>query len=116
MPHIDRGHGFFGVSEPVVGKQRILVYDSVTDPAVPNNELSKPKSSTPANAGPDNVTQQLHDLVGELGSQIGDSIVKRLLANQTSTLPGSVPLFELQPSSTMPMSTSLNLSKLCFTC
>ncbi|XP_051757200.1 uncharacterized protein LOC127516500 isoform X2 [Ctenopharyngodon idella] len=110
--HIGRGRGLFGVSEPVVGKPRILVYDSVTDPTVLNNESSKPKSSTPANAGPDNVTQQLRDLIGELGSQIGDSIVTRLLTNQTSASPGSVPSFEQQPSSTMPMSTSLDLSKL----
>ncbi|KAK9962862.1 hypothetical protein ABG768_006101 [Culter alburnus] len=111
-PHIGRGRGLFGVSEPVVGKPRILVYDSATDPTVLNNGSSKLKSSTPANAGPDNVTQQLRDLIGELGSQIGDSIVTRLLTNQTSVSPGSVPLFEQQPSSTMPLSTSLDLSKL----
>ncbi|XP_047668546.1 uncharacterized protein LOC125141051 [Tachysurus fulvidraco] len=109
-PRIGRGRGLFGVSEPVVGKPRILFYDSATDPTLLNNESIEPNSSTPANAGPDNVTQQLRDLIGELGSQIGDSIVTRLSSNQT--LPGPVPSFERQPSTTLPLCTSLDLSKL----
>lgn len=80
--------------------------------ALPNNKPCKPESSTPANTGCDNVTQQLRDLIGELGSQIGDSIVTRLLTNQTSALPGSAPSSEQQPSRTMPPSPNLDLSKL----
>ncbi|GAA6099356.1 uncharacterized protein LOC125141051 [Tachysurus ichikawai] len=109
-PRIGRGRGLFGESEPVVGKPRILFYEPVTDPTLLNNEPVEPNSSTPANAGPDNVTQQLRDLIGELGSLIGDSIVTRLSTNQT--LPGSIPSFERQPSNTLPLSTSLDLSKL----
>ncbi|XP_051568134.1 uncharacterized protein LOC127449060 [Myxocyprinus asiaticus] len=112
-PHIGRVRGFFGVNEPIVGRSRMLVYDSVTVPTtLHNNEPSKPESSTPANAGCDNVSQQLRNLIGELGSQIGDSIATWLLTNQTSALLGSASSSEQQPSRTMPLSQSLDLSKL----
>lgn len=111
-PHIGRGRGLLEIDEPKVGKPRVLVYDSVTVPNAPYNESGKPDSSTPANDGCDNVTQQLRDLIGELGSQIGDSIVTRLLTNQTSALPDFTSLSEQQPSRTMPLSQSLDLSKL----
>lgn len=111
-PHIGRGRGFFGVPEPVVGKPRVLVYDSATISGMSNNESNKPKSSTPANVGCDSVTQQLRDLIGELGNQIGDSIVSRLLTSQNSLLPDSSPSVEQQLSGSIPLSTSLDLSKL----
>lgn len=111
-PHIGRGRGVLGVDEPKVGKPRMLVYDSATASFPPYTKINEPKSSTPANVGCDNVTQQLRDLIGELGSQIGDSIVTRLLTNQASILPDPAPSSEQLPSMTMPLSPNLDLSKL----
>ncbi|GAA6084676.1 uncharacterized protein LOC125141051 [Tachysurus ichikawai] len=112
MPSIGRGRGVLGVDEPKVGKPRMLVYDSAIASFPPHPEINQPMTSTPGNAGRDNVTQQLHDLIGELGSQICDSIVTWLLTNQASILPDSVPSPEQRPSMTMPLSPNLDLSKL----
>lgn len=74
-PQIGSVRGIFGVPESVVGKTYVLVYDSVTAPTTSHSKSSNSKSSTPVNACPDNVTQYLLNLIGELGNQIGDSIV-----------------------------------------
>ncbi|MGL6081088.1 MAG: hypothetical protein ACRC4N_01010, partial [Gammaproteobacteria bacterium] len=84
-----------------------MTYDSVAAPVRPHTDgISKPTSSTPANAGSETVTQQLRDLIGELGTQIGDSIVSRLLTNQNSALPDSASSFEQKSSGAIPLSTS----------
>lgn len=112
-PHIGRGRGLLGVGEPVVGVPRVLTYDSVAASVRPHTDgINKPTSSTPANAGSETVTQQLRDLIGELGTQIGDSIVSRLLTNQNSALPDSASSFEQKSSGAIPLSTSFDLSKL----
>lgn len=54
----------------------------MTAPAGPHiDKFSKPTSSTSANAGCDNVTRQLCDLIGELGSQRDD--IATQFANQS---------------------------------
>lgn len=80
-PYLGRGRGLFGVEIPTAGKPRALIY-SPQSHNTPTNEPVGPTASTPNNAD-DNVAQQLRDLIGELGSQIGDSIVNRLLVSQT---------------------------------
>lgn len=63
-------------SEPVVGRPCVLVYDSETVPARSlADDVSKPSLSTPENASAENVTQQLRNLIRELGNQIGNLIV-----------------------------------------
>lgn len=59
--------------------------------------IAKPKSSTPATTGNDTL-EQIRGLLGELGTQIGDSVVNRILANQTATaVRGPPPLTTTPP-------------------
>ncbi len=103
-PYLGRGRGLLGVEEPVIGKPRVLVY-SPQSPGLPTNQPVGPTTSTPSN---DNVTQQLRDLIGELGSQIGDSIVTRLLASQNPVTPSSSVPFNAVASEPSSASQTLN--------
>lgn len=88
-----------------------MAYDSVTpQERLHTNMVNIPTTSTPADS--ENITRQLRDLIGELGSQIGDSIVSRLLTSQNPPITNPVPSSEQQPTRTMPLSTTLDLSKL----
>lgn len=71
-PYLGRGRGLLGVGKPAIGKPRVLVYSPQPPNTVPEHPVG-PTASTPSDAN-DNVAQQLRDLIGELGSQIGDSI------------------------------------------
>lgn len=75
---------------PTLKPKSSLGMDNVT-PVV------KPKSSTPVTTDSDSL-EQIRDLLGELGTQIGDSVVNRLLANQTTT-----PLRSPPPPSSLPL-------------
>ncbi|KAI2654682.1 Gag-Pol polyprotein [Labeo rohita] len=95
-PYLGRGRGLLGVEEPVIGKPRVLIYSPLS-PETPANQPVGPSASTPSNVH-DNVAEQLRDLIGELGSQIGDSIVSRLLASQNPVTPStSVPSNAVAP-------------------
>lgn len=80
---------------PVVKPKSSLSMDNVTP-------IAKPKSSTPITTDSDTLGQ-IRDLLGELGTQIGDSVVNRLLANQTTAPtrgfppPSSLPLLDPSP-------------------
>lgn len=86
-PYLGRGRGLLGVEEPAVGKPRVLVYSPQSHDTLPD-QPNWPTASTPSNAN-DNIAQQLRELIGELGSQIGDSIVTRLLTSQNPVTPSS---------------------------
>lgn len=88
---VGRGRGLFttdGVVRsraPVFSNEGSLVLDDVTN--IPPLE---PQFSTPVVSN-ENTTQQLRDLIGELGSQIGESIASRLLASQPLLTPRQPP-------------------------
>lgn len=65
--------------------EELLDTDDFTD--TPPRE---PQFSTPV-VSDESTTQQLRDLIGELGSQIGESIASRLLASQPSLIPTESP-------------------------
>lgn len=68
-------------------KTKVIAYgDPLHLEDFPDTPVVKPMSSTPV-ARNEDTTQQLRELIGELGSQIGDSIVSRLLASQTPLTP-----------------------------
>lgn len=95
-PYLGRGRGLLGVEEPVVGRSRVLVYSPQSHNTLPDQPIG-PTASTPSNAN-DNVAQQLRELIGELGSQLGDSIVTRLLTSQSPvTTSTSVPFSAVAP-------------------
>ena len=70
-------------SERLVGK---LGFDSGLD-MNDSTPVVKPESSTPTTANRDTL-EQLRDLLEELGTQIGDSVVSRILATLHLTLLG----------------------------
>lgn len=80
---------------PIVKPKSSLDMDNAT-PVV------KPKTSTPATTD-SNTLEQIRDLLGELGTQIGDSVVNRLLTSQTTTVirgpppPSPLPLLDPSP-------------------
>ena len=80
---------------PVVKPPSSLRIDNVTS-------APKPKTSTPITTDSDTLGQ-IRDLLGELGTQIGDSVVNRLLASQTTApirsppSPSTLPLLGPSP-------------------
>lgn len=96
-PYLGRGRGLLGVEEHAVGNPRMLHFSPQLS-ETPANKPVGPTTSTPNNAS-DNVTQQLWDLIGEIGSQIGDSIATRLLASQSPVTPFN-PVSPSEPPST----------------
>ena len=105
---------------PVVKPKSSLSMDNVTPVVKPQSSLSiddvtpvaKPKSSTPITTDSDTLGQ-IRDLLGELGTQTGDSVVNRLLANQTTApIRGSPPpssLPQLDPSPFTPDMSQLSV-------
>lgn len=95
-PYLGRGRGLLGVEETAVGKPRVLAYSPQSHDTLLDQHIG-PTASTPSNAN-DNIAQQLRELIGELGSQIGDSIVTRLLTSQSPVTPSSsVPFSAVAP-------------------
>lgn len=93
-PYFGRGRGLLSVEEPVISKPRTLIYS----PQSPDTSSDKPVGSTTSTPSSDNVTQQLRELICELGSQIGDSIATRLMDGQSPvTTPSSVPFNTIAP-------------------
>lgn len=65
---------------------KLLFPSTLSAPEVsPHPELAQPVCSTPSDNN--NVTQQLRELIGELGNQIGESIASRILASQIVASP-----------------------------
>lgn len=104
-----RGQNAFNVSTPGFGRSRVLFSTDRTvrsqttsltseEPLESNGFIDtpplEPLFSTPA-TNTENTTQQLRDLIGELGSQIGESIASHLLA-------GQLPFTQQQPPSANP--------------
>ncbi|XP_041836974.1 uncharacterized protein LOC121637109 [Melanotaenia boesemani] len=89
-----RGHNTFNVFTPVMARGRVLFNpDSliqVRGPVTNSGGLLEsddvpplePQFSTPV-ANNESTIQQLRDLIGELGDQIGESVASRLLASQS---------------------------------
>lgn len=111
-----RGRGTFitdGVVRsraPVLTSEETLESDHITE-----NPPLEPQFSTPISSN-ENTPQQLRDLIGELGSQIGESIASRLLASQPPLTPRQPPLTPSQPPSAKPVraevsDTTIDLSK-----
>lgn len=72
-----------------IGPDRATAVESATPVVRPKSSLrgdsvsstAQPKSSTPTTTDSDTL-EQIRGLLGELGTQIGDSVVNRLLANK----------------------------------
>lgn len=86
-PFAGRGRGLYSVRENTGAVPKLLFPSTLSEPEVnPHPELAQPTCSTPSDPSP-NVTQQLRELIGELGSQIGESIISHLLASQSVVNP-----------------------------
>lgn len=88
-----RGRGLYSVRENTGAIPKLLFPSTLSEPKVnPHPELAQPTCSTPSDPSP-NVAQQLRELIGELGSQIGESIISHLLTSQSvvNPLPTSPP-------------------------
>ncbi|KAL1276818.1 hypothetical protein QQF64_036441 [Cirrhinus molitorella] len=82
-----RGRGLYRVGDSTGAIPKLLFPSTPSAPEVrPLPGLAQPACSTPSDSN-NNVTQQLRELIGELGNQIGDSIVSRLLASQNAASP-----------------------------
>lgn len=97
-PGFGRGRGliYAAASDSQQAGQLGFGGHSSLDTAIKELELptpiTKPKSSTPATTDNDTL-EKIHGLLGELGTQIGNSVVNRILANQTATaVRGPLPL------------------------
>ncbi|KAL6491554.1 hypothetical protein MHYP_G00018990 [Metynnis hypsauchen] len=112
-PVIGRGRGLIRTVESTKNKTRVPAFGDPFDlECTTDKEPAEPMSSTPS-ASNDNTTQQLLELIGELGTQIGDSIVNRLLASQSPVI--QTHSLSSQSSGTPraePSSTTLDLSRL----
>lgn len=103
-PLAGRGRGLHSVRENSGTLPKLLFPNTVSVTEVnPHPELVQPKCSTPSDSSL-NVTQQLRELIGELGSQIGESIISHLLAspcvaNPLPTSPSELTKTELPPES-----------------
>lgn len=81
-PVIGRGRGVFFTDQGIRNSTRMFtteepsVSDDINDTIPPDPQFSTPVTN-------DSTAQQLRDLIGELGSQIGESIASRLLASQS---------------------------------
>lgn len=69
-----------------------------------------PRSSTPSTIN-NNSLEQLRDLLGELGTQIGEAVVSRIMGNQTLSPTTSPPLL-IAPLSLGPPPSTLDMSRL----
>ncbi|KAL1248010.1 hypothetical protein QQF64_023386 [Cirrhinus molitorella] len=82
-----RGRGLYRVGDSTGVVPKLLFPSTLSAPEVsPLPGLVQPACSTPSDSN-NNVTQQLRELIGELGNQIGDSIVSCLLASQNAASP-----------------------------
>lgn len=106
-PAIGRGRGLFSFAKTSVSEtpgpfpRRLFGSDSV-------NDRHEPLYSTPTSSN-ENATQQLRELIGELGSQIGESIAGRLLACQTAPISQQPP--SANPSKAETLNATADLSK-----
>ncbi|KAL7870568.1 hypothetical protein SRHO_G00080650 [Serrasalmus rhombeus] len=120
-----RGQDTFNVFSPLVGRGRALHMSDETiglphglqltrdsplgSRGTPRNVPAMPTCSTPRDNNSD-VTQQLRELIGELGSQIGETIASRILANQSPVT--TTPLAPPCNRETESLNNSLDLSKM----
>lgn len=119
-----RGQNTFNVSTPAFERSRVLFSTDGTahnqtamltseEHFEPNgfNDTPplEPLFSTPATIT-ENTTQQLRDLIGELGSQIGESIASRLLASQLPVTTQQSP--SANPARAETQDTTIDLSKM----
>lgn len=100
-----RGQDTFDIFTPGIGRGRAFRYSDGTLDLPP----LEPQFSTPA-VNNENNTQQLRDLIGELGSQIGESIASRLLASQPLLTPKQGP--SVKSGRTEAPDTTIDLSKM----
>lgn len=85
-PLAGRGRGLYRVGESTGAIPKLLFPSTLSVPEEsPHPELAQPACSTPSDCN--NVTQQLRELIGELGNQIGESIASRILASQIVASP-----------------------------
>ncbi|XP_023199712.1 uncharacterized protein LOC111610319 [Xiphophorus maculatus] len=94
-----RGHSTFNISTPVVGRGRGLLAQSSTQVIDEGSSEAEgifeipplePQFSTPVTNN-ENTMQQLRDLIGEIGSQIGEAITSRLLHSGSHPTPEKSP-------------------------
>ncbi|KAL7881029.1 hypothetical protein SRHO_G00032830 [Serrasalmus rhombeus] len=120
-----RGQDTFNVFSPLVGRGRALHMSDETiglprglqltrdsplgSRGTPRNVPAMPTCSTPRDNNSD-VTQQLRELIGELVSQIGETIASRILANQSPVT--TTPLAPPCNRETESLNNSLDLSKM----
>lgn len=103
-PLAGRGRGLYSLREDTGAIPKLLFPTIVSvDEVNPYPELVQPTCSTPSDGSPD-VTQQLQELIGELSSQIGESIISHLLAspcvaNPFPTSPSEFKMTELPSES-----------------
>lgn len=97
--------GMDGATPVVKPGSPVPVVKPESSPSIDNvTPVLKPESSTPITTGSDTLGQ-IRDLLGELGTQIGDSVVNRLLANQTAAPIRGSPPFNAFPLLDPPPST-----------
>lgn len=102
-----RGRGIYaGDSDRVQVRQLGFSNNASVDDAIP----VQPISSTP-NAADIDTLGQLRNLLGELGTQIGDSVVSRIFANQALAPTGNPPS-PLSPPPLEPVHSTLDMSKM----
>lgn len=113
-----RGHSTFNVFTPVVGRGRGLLAQSSThvidEGSSETEEIIEipplePQFSTPVNNN-ENTIRQLRDLIGEIGSQIGEAITSRLLDSGSHVTPEKPPPSQSARSETS--NTVFDLSKM----
>lgn len=108
-PVIGRGRGSFITDGLVRSRATVLTSEETLEPGdITDNPSHKPQFSTPISSNED-TTQQLRDLIGELGSQIGESIASRLLASQSPFTPNQPP--SAKPVKAEVSDTTIDLSK-----
>ncbi|MEQ2250334.1 hypothetical protein ILYODFUR_038908 [Ilyodon furcidens] len=98
-----RGHSALNVLTPVVGRSRGQIAQSSTqmidEGSSETEEIIEipplePQIFTPVTNN-ENTMQQLHNLIGEVGSQIGEAITSRWLLNRSHFTPEKLPIQSL---------------------
>lgn len=94
-PLSGRGRGLYSLRENTGAIPKLLFPSTLSKPEISSRpEFVQPACSTPSDSS-SNVTQQLRELIGELSSQIGESIANHLLSSQNVVNPSSTSLPEL---------------------